>query len=193
MLVAPRPEATYLGSAAYRESFSPFLGSSNITGAGSGIMSMVGIPLYAGDVVTSLSFMSGATALTQGSNNDGHWWFALYNPAAATMLAQTADQTTAAWAANTIKTLALSSPQTIAATGLHYAAVMVSPGTGGAPAAPTYRGVLLNSSIVSFSTGWPTGRKTIGAQNGSGLTTTAPAGPLTLSSAYVNAPYALAT
>jgi hypothetical protein len=187
-----RPEVIYLGSAAYRESFSIYSAGNNLTIAASGIMTVTAIPLYAGDVITSLSFASGATGLTQGTNNDGHWWFALYDPSIH-LLAQTADRAAAAWASITVMTLALSSPQTITSTGLYYAAVMINPGTGGSPTVPTLRGALLNSGAVSNVTGWPTGRKMLAGQNGSGLTTTAPAGPLTLSATVVNPPYVLAT
>jgi hypothetical protein len=189
--VATRPDALQLGSVAYRESFTRFLGGTNLAALSSGAMTLVALALYAGDVVTSLSFLSGATGLTQGTNNDGHWWFALYDPGGATLLAQTADQTTTAWAGSTIKTLALAAPQTIAATGLYLAAVMVNPGTGGSPAVPTLRGAAGTTGLFG-TTGWPAGVKHLAATAGSGLTTTAPAGPLTLA-ASANGLYCMAS
>ena len=182
----------YLGNAAYRESFSAWIGSTNITIQASGIANLIGISLYAGDAITSLTFISGATALTMGSNADGHMWFALYDPAG-NLLAQTADQGGAAtWASNTVKTLALTSPQTIAASGYHYAALMVNSGTGGSPTVPSMRGTAIASTAFSTTTGWPAGRKVIVGSNGSSLGGTAPAGPIT-PTAITNAPYVVAT
>jgi alpha-D-ribose 1-methylphosphonate 5-triphosphate synthase subunit PhnH len=75
------------------------------------VMTSVPLWLNAGDVVTNLSFLSGATA----ANTPTNWWFALYSTAATpALLAQTADQTTGAWAADTWKTVALQTVQRIA-------------------------------------------------------------------------------
>jgi hypothetical protein len=186
------PSAIALGSTAYREPFSRFLAISNMAVLSSGVMLLVGLPLYAGDVVTNLSFCSGTTALTQGTNNDGHWWFALYSPDGANLLAQTADQTTAAWGASTVKTLALTAAQTISTTGLYLVGLMANPGTGGSPAVPSMRGIIVNSVATTGSTGWPSGVKTLAATAGSGLTTTAPAGPLTLTTS-LNALHCIAS
>jgi len=69
------------------------------------VMTSVPIYLHAGDVITNISFRSGATA----ANTPTNWWFALYSKAATpALLAQTADQLTAAWALNTTMTKALS-------------------------------------------------------------------------------------
>jgi hypothetical protein len=56
-----------------------------------------------------------------------HWWFALYN-SSRTLLSQTADQLTAAWGADTIKTLALGSAQAVTA-GWYYIGFMMTAGT----------------------------------------------------------------
>lgn len=180
----------YLGATGRREPYSIWLGSTNIPIQASGVTNLIGLPLYEGDVVTNLTFISGATALTMGSNADGHLWFALYDPSG-TLLAQTADQGGAAtWAANTVKTLALSAPQTIATTGLYYAALMVNAGTGGSPTVPSMRGTSVASTAFSTTTGWPAGRKVIVASSGTALGATAPAGPITLT-AITNAPYVM--
>jgi hypothetical protein len=86
-----------------------------------GVLALTAIHLPAGTTVTNLSYLSGTTA----ANTPTSWWFALYTANRA-LLAQTADQTTTAWAANTVKTLALSAPVTTTYTGLYYMGVSVT-------------------------------------------------------------------
>ena len=127
-----------------------------------GVMTSVPIFLTAGDVITNLSFRSGTTPVTTPVN----WWFALYSDAATpALLAQTADQLTAAWALNTTKTLALATAQTIARSGVYWAAIMVN----ATDPMPTLLGACAVAPIVS-------GERNL-SQSGpaSGLTTTAPA------------------
>lgn len=124
-----------------------------------GVMTSVPIPLRAGDVITNISFRSGATALATGSN----WWFALYSAAAIpALLAQTADQTSGAWAANTTQTKALTTPQTITADGIYYVGIMVAAST-----VPTLLGTVAAPAIV-------TGERALSQSSGSSLTNLAP-------------------
>jgi hypothetical protein len=82
----------------------------NLSALTTQVMLSVALPLEAGDVVTNLTFVSGDTAAGTPAN----WWFALYDTAATpAKIAQTADQTSTAWAANTVKTVALSAPYTV--------------------------------------------------------------------------------
>lgn len=130
----------------------------------SGTLYVMALYLRQGDTVTSLTMKSGATAAGTPTN----YWVALYNPDGA-LLAQSADQTSTAWAANTVKTLSLSSAQTIAATGVHYAAVMV---------AATDPPSLLGHSVAlaGASAGWLTGENILaGDTDDTSLTDTAPA------------------
>ena len=127
------------------------------------VMLSVALPLQAGDTVTNLAFKSGATPAGTPTN----WWFALYDPAG-NLLAQTANQAAAAWAADTTKTLALATPQGIAAAGVYYAAVMVQ-----ATTVPTLVGVTLGRAALS--TGFTAADRVLAQTSGSGLTTTAPA------------------
>jgi hypothetical protein len=84
------------------------------------VMTSVAIPLEVGDVVTNLTFVSGATAAGTPTN----WWFALYDTSATpALIAQTADQTSTAWAAHTAKTVALSAAYTVTTAGIYYAAI----------------------------------------------------------------------
>lgn len=125
-----------------------------------GVMTSVPIKLVAGDVVTNLTFRSGATAAGTPTN----WWFALYsNAATPALLAQTADQTTTAWAANTTMTKALATAQTIAETGIYWAAIMVT-----ATTVPTLIGTVCMAAVI-------TGERNLSQSSGSALTTTAPA------------------
>lgn len=75
-----------------------------------------------GLTVTSISWMSGSTALSGGSNQV----FGLYDSSRA-RLGTTTDDTSTAWAANTVKTLSLT-PGTFTTTysGLHYLAILVN-------------------------------------------------------------------
>jgi len=125
-----------------------------------GVMTAVRIKLIAGDVITNISFRSGATA----AGTPTAWWFALYsNAGTPALLAQTADQTSTAWAANTTKTLALSSAQTIGTTGYYWVAINVT-----ATTPPTLLGSIACAPIV-------TGEANLSVSSGSGLTTTATA------------------
>jgi hypothetical protein len=136
----------------------------NLTGTATGVMVSVALPLKAGTVVTSLTFMSGTTPAGTPTN----WWFALYSPAGA-LIAQTADQTTTAWAANTPKTLALSAAHTVTADGVYYAALMVK-----ATTTPTLVGALLHHATVSGDLA-SLGYKSLAQISGAALTATAPA------------------
>ncbi len=93
----------------------------------SGVLYLVPIWLPKGTVVSSLSFITGGTAVGTPTN----YWFTLHDRNRVA-LARTADQTTTAWAANTVKTLAVA--QTTAGTatsytttysGLHYLGIMI--------------------------------------------------------------------
>lgn len=77
--------------------------------------------LVKGQVVTSISFISGTTGMTTGVNQ----WFALYD-ASRNRLALTADDTSTAWAGGTTKTLSLTTPYTITTSGLYYVGIMVN-------------------------------------------------------------------
>jgi hypothetical protein len=93
----------------------------------SGTLYLVPIWLPKGLVISNISFVSGGTAGASLTN----YWFTLHN-SSKVALARTADQTTTAWAANTIKTLAIAqatagsaSSYTTTYAGLHYLGVMI--------------------------------------------------------------------
>lgn len=142
-----------------------------------GVMTSVPIALQAGDVITSISVRSGATA----AGTPTAYWVALYDDSATpALLSQSADQTSTAWAANTTKTLALAAAQTIVRTGIYYVGIMVT-----ATTPPTLLGSIGAPAIA-------TGERALSQSSGSGLTTTAPA-TITSTTAKQFVPYVLLT
>lgn len=130
-----------------------------------GLMTSVAIPLQAGDIVTNITFRSGGTA----AGTPTAYWFALYSAASTpALMAQTADQTSTAWAANTTKTLALQTAQQITVTGLYYAAISMTAST-----IITCAGMILPH--LDISTGLLTTEKALSQTSGSALGGTAPA------------------
>lgn len=124
------------------------------------VMTSVPIFLTAGDLITNLAFVSGATAAGTPTN----WWFALYDTQATpALLFQTADQLTAAWAAFTVKQLALSTAYRVVKTGVHWAAIHVK-----ATTVPSLLGSVAIKPII-------TGERNLAQTSGAALTTTAPA------------------
>lgn len=144
----------------YHRANLPRVGLGDQTALASGVMTAVPIWLESGDLVTNLTFISGATAAGTPTN----WWFALYsNASTPALLAQSADQTSTAWAADTAKTLALATPQRISVSGIYWAAVNVT-----ATTPPTLAGSVGAKPVL-------TGEGNLAVSSGSTLTTTAPA------------------
>lgn len=141
------------------------------------VMRSVPIWLNAGDTVTNLTFCTGATAGATMTN----WWFALYsNAATPALLAQSADQTSGAIAANTAITLALATAQKITTSGIYWAAIMVKAST-----VPSLLGATAAPAVV-------TGEGNIGQTSGSSLAATAPA-TIASPTASQLVPYVVAT
>jgi hypothetical protein len=123
------------------------------------VMTSVPVFLAAGDTITNVSIFVGATAAGTPTN----WWMALYDSASTpNLLAQTADQTTGAMAANTKQTVALATAQTISKTGVYWVGIMVK-----ATTVPTLLGGVCVPPII-------TGERNLAQTSGSGLTATAP-------------------
>lgn len=96
----------------------------------SGTLHMHGVYLKRGQVITNISFFSATTAAGTPTNG----MFALYD-GSRNLLAQTANFTTEAWAANTIKTKALTAAYTVPTSGFYYVAIMIT-----ATTVPTLKG-----------------------------------------------------
>jgi hypothetical protein len=151
-------------SGVYRTNLIRALSGGNLAALTTQVMTSVALPLQAGDIITSLTFKSGGTAAGTPTN----WWFALYDTSATpALIAQSADQLTAAWAADTAKTLALSAPYLVLVPGVYYAAIMVK-----ATTVPT----LIGASVqADASAGFLSSDKVLAVTSGAALTTTAPA------------------
>ncbi len=175
-LIAPYPltlqlayantQETYLnGNPAFLRANMPRTAAvGNLAALSTGVMTSTAILLFAGDVVSNLTFVSGGTA----AGTPTHWWFALYsNASTPALLAQSADQTSGAWAANTAVSLALATPQTISTTGIYYAACMVT-----ATTPPTLAGASVQTGADAAVL---VGMKTLAQTSGSALVATAPA------------------
>ncbi|MER6809980.1 hypothetical protein ABT299_11925 [Spirillospora sp. NPDC000708] len=135
--------------------------SADLAAPASGVAIAVRIWLARGDLVTSLAFTSGDTAGVTYT----HWWHALYDPDGK-LLAQTADQAAAGWAADTTKRLALAKPVPIKSAGWYIAATM--------SAAATVQTLTGAAPLASTAT-VHTGSKAAGFTFGAGLGATAPA------------------
>ncbi|MFH9403262.1 hypothetical protein ACH4JS_26455 [Streptomyces sp. NPDC017638] len=136
----------------------PRVGLDDVAALTSGVMTTAALYLQDGDLVSNLTAISAGTAAGSPTN----WWFALYSGAGA-LLGQTADQTTAAWAADTAKTLALASSVRITRSGIYYVGIHVA-----ATTVPTLLGCSAARPVL-------TGEGNLAQTSGSGLTATAPA------------------
>lgn len=155
--------------------------SADLSALSTAVMLSVAIPLQVGDLVTSITFKSGATAAGTPAN----YWFALYdNATTPALLGQTADQTNTAWAANTVKTLDLATPVRISAAGVYYASVMVKASTP-----PTLIGKSVGIAGASASI---LSSKVLAQTSGSSLTDTAPA-TITSATTVANVPLVILT
>lgn len=147
-----------------------------------GIMTSVAVPIQAGETITNITFRSGSTA----ANTPLNWGFALYsNATTPALLAQTADQTTGAWAADTVKTLALQTAQLITVAGVYYAALWMK-----ATAQITCAGTIL--AHLDISTGYFSTDKALSQSSGTTLTTTAPA-TIATPTKLIGVPYVILT
>jgi hypothetical protein len=115
-------EVAYRPTGALAETFPRHSINGSAYSGVSGTLVLTAIPLPKGAVVSSITFLNGATA----ANTPTDYWFSLYDSSRA-LLARTADQLTAAWGTNTTKTLPIATTAAGSATsftttyaGLHY-------------------------------------------------------------------------
>ncbi|MEU3162902.1 hypothetical protein [Streptosporangium sp. NPDC006930] len=142
-------------SAFVRSNIPAWACTSDLAATASGVAIGTRVWLRKGDVVTNLAFVAGNTA----ENTPTHRAHALYDPDGK-LLAQTADQLTAAWAANTAKKLPLSSPVTIPKDGWYIVATTTT-------ATTTVNTLIGCAPIVTASAA--AGGKALGFTFGSGL------------------------
>lgn len=87
----------------------------------SGTLFMQAIYLRAGQLVSNITISSATTAAGTPTN----YFFALYD-GSRNLRAVSANQTTTAWAANTVKTLAMTTPYRVPTSGLYYIGIMMT-------------------------------------------------------------------
>lgn len=158
-------------SSTVRESFDSSGGAafSDLAALATGVQTYTGIWLVAGDVINKITWRSGATA----AGTPTHYYTALYSPAGA-LLQQSADQLSAAWAANTTMDLALAAAVTVTATGWYQAALMVAATTPPSIVGCTLFNLAISTGLSQGLTGLPT-PAILAQTSGSALTGTAPA------------------
>lgn len=105
----------------------------------SGTLRLEAVYLTAGVPVTALDFMASTTAAGTPTNQ----WAALYDVTTLGLLATSADQTTGAWAANTLKSFPITYTPTVS--GLYYAALLVA-----ATTVPTLLGINSNATLSAL-------------------------------------------
>ncbi len=154
---------------AFAQTFDRRLAISTVFAPTTAILHVTSIWLPAGKVVTGITFVSGSTAESGGSN----LWFALYRQDLTLMAQATSNTGATAFAANTAFRMALTAPQTCPYSGLYYLGFCC---VGTIP-------TLLNVTVATVNaTGNITGMTPIVAATSTGsLTGTAPnpAGALT--------------
>ncbi|MFM7008833.1 MAG: hypothetical protein ACKO0Z_05805 [Betaproteobacteria bacterium] len=149
----------------------------NLSALTSGTLYMTAIYLRAGQTVTNISYFSATTAA--GTPTAGR--FALYD-GSRNLLAQTADFTTEAWAANTIKTKPLTASYKITLSGLYYVGILIV-----ATTVPTLKGLTAKTASQLAGTA-----PILHGNSSTGLTTTLP-NPAAAITAGVNAVWAAIT
>lgn len=149
----------------------------NLAMLATGEIYVTALYLKKGTIVTNISFSSGLTAAGTPTNQI----FGLYSDKRA-RLAVTNNDTTTAWAADTIKTLALTAPYTITKSGIYYLAILVT-----ATTVPTLRGIVAPTVLGATQI---YGQSLQGRGTPTGLTTVLPDPVTILTTAGVGRPWA---
>lgn len=102
----------------------------NTAVAASGTLNMQAIYLKADQLVSTINLHSATTA----ANTPTHYFFGLYD-SALNLVAQTADQTSTAWAANSYRALPVVTPYRVPTSGLYYVGYFMT-----ATTVPTLKG-----------------------------------------------------
>lgn len=155
------------GQQPWAQTFDRRMAISAVAAPASGTMNMAGIFLPQGRVVTGISFVSGSTAESGGTN----LWFALYRGDTLALMAQSTNDTgAAAFAANTMLRKTLTAPQTLPYTGLYFLAYCSTNSAGAQPTLINLTSGVGNNNGVGVTGMTPA---LCGTSN-TGLTTTAP-------------------
>lgn len=121
----------------------------NTTAPASGTLGMQLIYLTAGQLISNITMASATTAAGTPTN----YFFALYD-GNRNLLAQSANQTTTAWPANTVKTLAMTSPYRVQVSGAYYIGYFMTATTVATLKGGTARtgGQLANTAPIIYGT-----------------------------------------
>ena len=121
----------------------------NTTAAATGVLNMQLIYLTAGQLISNITLASATTAAGTPTN----YFFALYD-GNRNLLAQSANQTTTAWPANTVKTLAMTSPFRVQVSGAYYIGYFMTATTVATLKGGTARtgGQLANTAPIIYGT-----------------------------------------
>jgi hypothetical protein len=159
--VTPLLNNKYVITGALHETFDRNLCDEvNTAALSSGRLSLQAIYLPAGTTINSISFWSATTALATGTNQLFGLFDSSYN-----LLRSSVNDTSTAWAANSKKTLSLTSAFTTTYSGIHYLGIMVA-----ATTVPTLKG---NTAKTGGQLG--AAAPTMGGTSTTGLTTALPA------------------
>ena len=159
--IQPLLNNKYVLSGALYETFDRCLCDEvNTAALSSGRLSLQAIYLPAGVTINSISFWSATTALATGTNQ----LFGLYDQNL-NLLRSSVNDTSIAWAANSRKTLSLTSAFTTTYSGLYYLGIMVA-----ATTVPTLKGNTAKTG-GQLNAGTPS----MGGTSTTGLTTALPA------------------
>lgn len=147
------------------------LAATNGAAISSGTLTLTAIHLTAGQVVSNIAYVSATTA----ANGPTAQWFGLFN-ADRELVAVTADDTSTAWGANTLKSLALTDPYEVPTSGLYYVGILVTassavPTLACATGSATLNG--LTPKLTGTSTGSLTTPETVGDFTAAAITATA--------------------
>lgn len=161
--------------AMFAESVPKILTGADLAIAATGVELAFDIELDAGDLVTSLTWVTGATAAATPTAG-----YLVLRDGAGAKLVQSADFGSTARAANTAYTSALTTPYQVAATGVYKVGISFTAGT-----VPTLRGVsLVNAALAAVG-------RAIAQTHGAAVGAVAPATIATPTSVFA-VPYMLA-
>lgn len=146
-----------------QSSINPLMGVNGAALLASGRLHLVRCPVKKGEEYSGISFFSAST-----TSVPLHQVFALYNPDR-TLIGTTANDTNTAWAANTRKRLALSSPWTPTANGWVYVGIAVT-----ATTVPALLGLGTPVQVASMAPAYQ-GRSSTGVSTPASFPTTAAA------------------
>jgi hypothetical protein len=159
----PASASTFYRANLPRFGLSDGAGDTGHVALATGVMTAVAVKLVAGDVITNVNFVTGATAGATITDS----WAALYGPGATAatqlLLAQSTTTGAGALAANTVITKPLATAYTVTATGIYFVGINVT-----ATTVPTLLGTVVAPIVV-------TGERALSKLAGTGLSTTAPA------------------